>query len=69
MLTLNRSVYTCLAVGLVQGLLLWLASNLGGASLKHALIAFTLVGGINLILLGGSIFSGARFGWWLLLPC
>lgn len=57
MLTLNRSVYTCLAVGLVQGLLLWLASNLGGASLKHALIAFTLVGGINLILLGGSIFQ------------
>ena len=57
MLTLNRSVYTCLAIGLVQGLLLWLASNLGGASLKHALIAFTLVGGINLILLGGSIFQ------------
>ena len=55
MLTLNRSVYRCLAIGLIQGLLLWLASHVGGSSLKHALIAFTLVGGINLILLGDSV--------------
>lgn len=64
MLTLNRSVYTCLAIGLVQGLLLWLASHVDGSSLKHALVAFTLVGGINLILLGDSVRQRGTI-WWV----
>ena len=64
MLTLNRSVYRCLAIGLVQGLLLWLASDLGASSLQFALVTFAMVGGINLILLGGSAFQRGTI--WLL---
>ena len=64
MLTLNRSVYRCLAIGLVQGLLLWLASTISGASLNNALVDFTLVGGINLILLGDSVRQRGTI-WWV----
>ena len=64
MLTLNRSVYGCLAIGLVQGLLLWLACDIERSSLQMALVTFTLVGGINLILLGGSVFHRGTV--WLL---
>lgn len=57
MLSLNRSVYACLAIGLVQGLLLWLAQNVASSSLEYALVTLSLVGGINLILLGSSAFQ------------
>lgn len=55
MLTLNRSVYGCLAIGLVQGLLLWLASAIAEQGIKHALVTAVLVGGINLLLLGDNV--------------
>ena len=55
MLTLNRSVYGCLAIGLAQGLLLWLASAMAEPAVKHALVTAALVGGINLLLLGDNV--------------
>ena len=55
MLTLNRSVKACLAIGLVQGLLLWLASSLSEPGIKFALATAALVGGIHLLLLGENI--------------
>ena len=55
MLTLNRSVYGCLAIGLVQGLLLWLASDIAEPGIKYALVTAVLVGGINLLLLGDNV--------------
>ena len=55
MLTLNRSVKTSLAIGLVQGLLLWLASVLTEPGIKYAVVTAALVGGINLVLLGENI--------------
>ena len=55
MLTLNRSVRTCLAIGLAQGLLLWLASALTEPGLQFALATAVLVGGINLVLLGPDV--------------
>jgi len=55
MLTLNRSLKACLAIGLVQGLLLWLASSLSEPGIKFALATAALVGGINLLLLGENI--------------
>ncbi|MFP3516322.1 DUF4153 domain-containing protein [Pseudomonas sp. SIMBA_077] len=57
MLSLNRSVYACLAIGLVQGLVLWLSEYVGPPSLKIALETVALVGGINLILLGANVFQ------------
>ena len=55
MLTLERSVITYLAIGLVQGLLLWLATSMGDPGVWYALITAVLVGGINLLLLGENI--------------
>ncbi|KMM78733.1 DUF4153 domain-containing protein [Pseudomonas deceptionensis] len=55
MLTLERSVMTYLAIGLVQGLLLWLATSMGDPGVWYALITAVLVGGINLLLLGENI--------------
>lgn len=55
MLTLTRSVRTCLAIGLAQGLLLWLASYLTEPGIRFALSTAALVGGINLLLLGPSV--------------
>lgn len=55
MLTLNRSVKTSLAIGLIQGLLLWLASTLTDPGVRVALATVVLVGGINLLLLGDNV--------------
>ena len=55
MLTLERSVITYLAIGMVQGLLLWLATSMGDPGVWYALITAVLVGGINLLLLGENI--------------
>ncbi|UXL38839.1 MULTISPECIES: DUF4153 domain-containing protein [Pseudomonas] len=55
MLTLNRTVKTYLAIGLVQGLVLWLATSMGDTGVRYALITAVLVGGINLLLLGENI--------------
>ena len=55
MLTLERSVMTYLAIGLVQGLLLWLATSMDDPGVWYALITAVLVGGINLLLLGENI--------------
>lgn len=63
MLTLNRSVKASLVIGLVQGLLLWLATTLAQAGVKYALVTAVLVGGINLLLLGGSIRQRGTAGW------
>ena len=55
MLTLNRSVKTSLTIGLIQGLLLWLASTLTDPGVRVALATVVLVGGINLLLLGDNV--------------
>ena len=55
MLTLERSVMTYLAIGLVQGLLLWLATSMGDPGAWYGLITAVLVGGVNLLLLGENI--------------
>ena len=55
MLTLNRSVKTSLTIGLIQGLLLWLASTLNDPGVRIALATVVLVGGINLLLLGDNV--------------
>ena len=55
MLTLNRSVKTSLAIGLIQGLLLWVASTLTDPGVRVALATVVLVGGINLLLLGDNV--------------
>lgn len=55
MLTLKRSVKASLAIGLVQGLLLWLASDIAEPGIKYALVTAVLVGGINLLLLGDNV--------------
>ena len=55
MLTLERSVKTYLVIGLVQGLLLWLATSMGDPGAWYGLITAVLVGGVNLLLLGENI--------------
>ena len=55
MLTLERSVKTYLAIGLVQGLLLWLSTAIGEPGVRYGLMTAVLVGGINLLLLDENI--------------
>jgi len=41
---LTRSIKACLGIGLVQGLLLWLASGISEHGIKFALVTAVLVG-------------------------
>ena len=52
---LTRSIKACLGIGLVQGLLLWLASGISEHGIKFALVTAVLVGGINALLLGDAL--------------
>ena len=54
-MVITRSIKVCLAIGLVQGLLLWLASVTVQSGVKFALVTAVLVGGINLLLLGENV--------------
>ena len=54
-MVITRSIKVCLAIGLVQGLLLWLASVTTEQGVKFALATAVLVGGINLLLLGNGV--------------
>ena len=52
---LTRSIKACLGIGLVQGLLLWLASGISEHGIKFALVTAVLVGGTNALLLGDAL--------------
>ena len=54
-MVITRSIKVCLAIGLVQGLLLWLASVAVQPGVEFALVTAVLVGGINLLLLGENV--------------
>ena len=54
-MVITRSIKTCLAIGLVQGVLLWLARSITENGLKFALVTAVLVGGINVLLLGDNV--------------
>lgn len=54
-MVITRSIKVCLAIGLVQGLLLWLASVAVQPGVKFALATAVLVAGINLLLLGENV--------------
>ena len=54
-MVITRSIKACLAIGLVQGVLLWLARSITENGIKFALMTAVLVGGINLLLLGDNV--------------
>ena len=54
-MVITRSIKACLAIGLVQGVLLWLARSITENGIKFALLTAVLVGGINLLLLGDNV--------------
>ena len=54
-MVITRSIKACLAIGLVQGVLLWLARSITENGIKFALVTAVLVGGINLLLLGDNV--------------
>ena len=54
-MVITRSTKACLAIGLVQGVLLWLARSITENGIKFALLTAVLVGGINLLLLGDNV--------------
>ncbi|MES2868864.1 MAG: DUF4153 domain-containing protein [Pseudomonadota bacterium] len=54
-MVITRSIKACLAIGLVQGLLLWLVSDVTVLGMQLALATAVLVGGINLLLLGDNV--------------
>lgn len=66
-MVITRPIKASLAIGLVQGLLLWLASTATEQNVEYALVTAVLVGGINLLLLGDQVRQRGTVGWVLLL--
>lgn len=62
-MVITRSIKTCLAIGLVQGVLLWLARSITENGLKFALVTAVLVGASTCCCWAITCVSAAPAGW------
>lgn len=62
-MVITRSIKACLGIGLVQGLLLWLASGISEHGIKFALVTAVLVGASMRCYWAMPCVSAAPCGW------